>query len=64
MHRVTMLREQARLLRDMAARSSGHAEIYERLLALARQCDTLAEAVGETLLRAPGQPAKPARKPH
>jgi hypothetical protein len=64
MRRVTMLREQARLLRDMAARSTGHPEIYERLLALALQCDTLAEAVGETLSRAPGQPTEPARKPH
>jgi hypothetical protein len=34
------------------------------LLALARQCDTLAEAVGETLSRPAGQPTKPARKPH
>ena len=64
MHRVTMLREQALLLRDMATRSTGHPEIYERLLALAQQCDTLAEAVGETLSPAPGQPTKPARKPH
>jgi len=64
MHRVTMLREQARLLCDMAVRSTGHPEIYERLLALAQQCDTLAEAVGETLSRPAGRPTKPSPKPH
>jgi len=40
MERVAMLREQAQVLRDLAARSSGG--IHDKLLALSRQCDELA----------------------
>jgi len=54
MHRATMLREQAELLRDMAARSTADPEIHERLLALARQCERLAEEFGEAPSRAAG----------
>ena len=60
----TMLREQARLLRDLAAKSTADPETYVRLLALAQQCDELATAFGETPSRPPSQPTRLRRKPH
>jgi hypothetical protein len=59
MHRATMLREQAEFLRDMAAGSTADPEIHKRLLALARQCERLAEELGEPPSRAAGPPTKP-----
>jgi hypothetical protein len=47
--RVSMLRDQARLLRDVAAKSSEHPELYLKLLAIAAECDRLAESFAETL---------------
>jgi uncharacterized protein with PhoU and TrkA domain len=51
MDRVEALREQARQLRELAARSSADPEIVSRMHALARQCDELAESLGDTVKR-------------
>jgi hypothetical protein len=42
MRQVNMLREQAKLLRDLAARSTNGYGIRDKLLALAEQCEELA----------------------
>jgi hypothetical protein len=47
MERAISLREQARKLRDIAARSTQHPEIHRRLLALAEQCEQLADSFGD-----------------
>lgn len=49
MERVTVLREQAKLMRDLAAKSTDHASIRKRLVALAEQCEQLATGVTELL---------------
>ena len=49
MERIEMLREQAKILRNIAARSTQLYGIYAKLLALAHQCDELAETLAETL---------------
>jgi hypothetical protein len=51
MDRSTMLREQARLLRDLAAAGDESPEIRERLRALAEECEELAKQ----LERSPGE---------
>jgi hypothetical protein len=43
MQTVNMLREQAKVLRDIAARSTNGYGIRDKLLALAEQCEELAE---------------------
>lgn len=49
MERANMLREQAKILRNIAARSTQLYGTYAKLLALAHQCDELAETLAETL---------------
>ena len=49
MDRVGKLREQARLLRDIAAGSVGISPLDEQILDLARQCEELADALAEAL---------------
>ena len=59
MREVKMLREQARLLRDLAARSSltnGHG-IREEVLALAERCEQWAEERERDLARGDAPPA-------
>lgn len=51
MERVQALREQARQLRELAARSSAYPEIAERMRALARQCEELADSLSESVKR-------------
>ena len=43
MRELNMLREQARVLRDLAARSSNSYGIKDKLLTLAKQCEELAD---------------------
>ena len=43
MRELNMLREQARVLRDLAARSTNVYGMKEKLLALAKQCEELAD---------------------
>jgi len=47
--RVGKLREQARLLRDIAAWSAGFAPLDDQILDLARQCEGLADALAKAL---------------
>jgi len=47
--RVGKLREQARLLRDIAAWSVGLGPLDDEILDLARQCEELADALAEAL---------------
>jgi hypothetical protein len=49
MQQVNALREKAKVLREIAARSTDHRAIHEKLLALADQCEELAESLSETL---------------
>jgi uncharacterized protein DUF6381 len=44
MERVNSLREQARKLREIAARSTSYPEIRRRLVDLAEQCEQLADS--------------------
>ena len=43
MRELEMLREQARVLRELAARSTNSYGIKEKLLALAQECERLAD---------------------
>ena len=43
MRELEMLREQARVLRELAARSTNSYGMKDRLLALAKECDELAD---------------------
>jgi len=43
MRELEMLREQARVLRDLAARSTNSYGIKDQLLALAKRCEELAD---------------------
>ena len=55
--RVGKLREQARLLRDIAAASAGFAPLDDGILDLARQCEELADALAQALsTRIPERP--------
>lgn len=55
--RVGKLREQAKLLRDVAAGSAGSAPLDDRILDLARQCEELADALAQALsTRVPERP--------
>jgi hypothetical protein len=49
MERVKELWEQAKMLRAIAARSRDYPAIYEQALALAQQCDELADSLSEDL---------------
>lgn len=64
MERVSMLRDQARLLRDIATRSTEHRELYLKLLAIAAECDQLAESFAETLAPADAAPPEQRRSSH
>jgi hypothetical protein len=55
--RVGKLREQAKLLRDVAAGSAGFAPLDDGILDLARQCDELADTLAQALAtRVPERP--------
>ncbi len=45
MERTRMLREQAKVLRDLARAPDQHPEILERLHHLARECEEMADAM-------------------
>ena len=53
---ANMLREQANVLRDLAARSNGHG-IKDKLLALADQCEELAVGREQALAKSDTVPS-------
>jgi hypothetical protein len=44
-----MLKEQARLLRDLAEAPDGHPEVRERMRKLAHECEELAQVLERSL---------------
>jgi len=51
MERERMLREQARLLRDLARAPGQHPEILNRLHQVAQQCEAIADALEKSRQR-------------
>jgi hypothetical protein len=59
MQQIKGLREHAKRLREVAARSTGFPGIRLKLLALADQCDELAKSLNETLPASAGDKPSP-----
>jgi hypothetical protein len=49
--RAKLLREQAMIFRDIAARSTQYTDIHEKLLALAREVERLADRLAAALAK-------------
>jgi len=63
MRELNMLHEQARVLRDLAARSTNSYGMKDKLLALARQCEEFAEGREKALATGDAAPSGARKTP-